>query len=88
MTLTYAFWQLCEGDHFLISMSTVGNILSEDSLVSHFLADCGGGYCHQSLSGADPSAETDFNHCILRESSMLCPYLMSETQGYRLFHWT
>ena len=52
MTLTYAFWQLCEGDHFLISMSTMGNILSEASLVIHFLSDCGGGYGHQSLSGA------------------------------------
>ena len=88
MTLTYAFWQLCEGDHFLISMSTMGNILSEASLVIHFLSDCGGGYGHQSLSGADPSTEADLNHCIFGESSVLCLYLMSETRGYRLFHWT
>ena len=88
MTLTYAFWQLCEGDHFLISMSTMGNILSEASLVIHFLSDCGGGYGHQSLNGADPSTEADLNHCIFGESSVLCLYLMSETRGYRLFHWT
>lgn len=57
----------------------------EASLVIHFLSDCGGGYCHQSLSGADPSTEADLSHCILGESSVLCLYLMSEMQGYRLF---
>lgn len=52
MILTYAFWQLCEDDHFLIPMSTMDNIiLFEAFLVIHFLSDCGGGYCHQSLSG-------------------------------------
>lgn len=39
----------CEGDHFLIPMSTTDIILFEVSLVIHFLSDCGGGYSHQSL---------------------------------------
>lgn len=66
----------------------MGNILSEASLVIHFLSDCGGRYGHQSLSGANPPTEADLNHCVFGESSVLRLYLMSETQGYRLFHWT